>query len=78
MIDTNPLVGYTYSRKVSLRVEMSELEILKAKEHVDPFTSEEQAKLLSVADPQFRNFLQFALWSGLRTSELIALNLERH
>ncbi|MFP3564883.1 hypothetical protein [Paraburkholderia sp. SIMBA_030] len=29
-------------------------------------------KLLAVAAPQFRNFLQFAIWSGLRTSELVA------
>ncbi|MFM0157824.1 tyrosine-type recombinase/integrase [Paraburkholderia sediminicola] len=48
--------------------------MLETKERVDPFTSEEQAKLLSVADPHVKQLIQFALWSGLRTSELVALN----
>lgn len=40
---------------------------------IDPFAPDECAAILAACDPQFRNFVQFALWSGLRTSELIAL-----
>lgn len=43
----------------------------------DPFSSEEQAAILDVVgrrfDSQIRNLIQFWLWTGLRTSELIAL-----
>lgn len=40
---------------------------------VDPFTPEECAAILNECDSQFRNLIQFALWTGLRTSELIGL-----
>lgn len=41
----------------------------------DPLTREEVAALLTWMDrePQWRNYFQFAFYSGLRTSELIAL-----
>jgi len=39
----------------------------------EPFTFEEQQRILNVLDGQGRNFVQFAFWTGLRTSELIAL-----
>lgn len=38
-----------------------------------PFTPEEMQKILDHCKPQSRNLFQFAFWSGLRTSELIAL-----
>lgn len=59
MIDKNPL-----DRIKNLSVKTSELE---------PFTAAEVAKILNELDGQERNLIQFAFWSGLRTSELIAL-----
>jgi len=43
-------------------------------EEPDPFTPEEKHAILAACtDPQHRNLFQFAFWTGLRTSELIAL-----
>lgn len=43
-------------------------------EEPDPFTPEEiHAILAACTDPQHRNLFQFAFWTGLRTSEMIAL-----
>jgi integrase len=39
----------------------------------DPFTPTEREKILSVMPDQTRNIFEFAFWTGLRTSELIAL-----
>ncbi len=39
----------------------------------DPFTPEEVGLILHTAEGTFRNLIQFAFWTGLRTSELIAL-----
>lgn len=38
-----------------------------------PFTQEEVTKILNELTGQEKNLIQFAFWSGLRTSELIAL-----
>lgn len=48
---------------------------LKIQRHEpNPFTPEEMRLLLkNCSSPQTRNLFQFAFWSGLRTSELIAL-----
>ncbi|WP_273150762.1 tyrosine-type recombinase/integrase [Methylophaga thiooxydans] len=43
---------------------------------VDPFNSEEQLAILSELHGQGHNLIKFAFWSGLRTSELIALMWE--
>ena len=64
MIETNPLAGWCY-RKV---------EPPKDSDDIDPFTIEEQATILHHLEGQGRNLIQFALWSGMRTSELVALN----
>lgn len=64
LIEVNPLYGWTYARK----------EAPKPVDDVDPFTIDEQAAILEhCRDPQHRNLFQFAFWSGLRTSELVAL-----
>jgi len=39
----------------------------------NPFKPDEMRLILENCDPQSRNLFQFAFWSGLRTSELIAL-----
>ena len=64
LIETNPMFGWKYARK----------EAPKSVDDVDPFTADEQAVILSACDePQHRNLIQFAFWSGMRTSELAAL-----
>jgi len=63
LIESNPLAGWTYSVKGKP----------KAEDEIDPFTKEEQAAILAAATGQYRNLLQFAFWTGLRTSELVAL-----
>ncbi|MGJ0515194.1 MAG: tyrosine-type recombinase/integrase [Methylomicrobium sp.] len=40
----------------------------------EPFSPGEVASILNELDGQERNLIQFAFWSGLRTSELIALS----
>lgn len=63
LIENNCLAGWTYQRN----------EPPKEEDEVDPFTSEEQAAILEALPEQGRNMIQFALWTGLRTSELVAL-----
>lgn len=41
---------------------------------VDPFDMDEMKAILDAADDETRCLFQFAFWSGLRTSELIALS----
>ena len=64
LIEANPLAGYTYRKKAAPKDE----------DEIDPFDREEQAAILAALDGQGRNFVQFALWTGLRTSELVALD----
>lgn len=63
LIEVNPLAGWTYSVKGKP----------KAEDDIDPFTKDEQRAILEAATGQYRNLLQFAIWTGLRTSELVAL-----
>jgi len=39
----------------------------------EPFTFEEQNRILAALDGQGKNLIQFAFWTGLRTSEYVAL-----
>jgi integrase len=59
VIDRNPL-----DRIKNLPVDTREPE---------PFNPDETARILAQLQGQERNLIQFAFWSGLRTSELIAL-----
>lgn len=63
LIEDNPLVGWSYSRK----------EAPKEEDVVDPFRADEQAAILAALNGQGRNLIEFAFWTGLRTSELVAL-----
>lgn len=63
LIETNPLAGWTYSVRGKPKEE----------DEIDPFSPEEQRELLKTATGQYHNLLQFAFWTGMRTSELIAL-----
>jgi len=64
ILELNPLAGWTYARK----------EVPAREDDVDPFTPEEQHAILAAATGQARNLIQFALWTGMRTSELVALD----
>ena len=63
LIEANPLVGFKVRRRSVGR-----------SEDVDPFNAEERKAILSILQGQDRNLIQFAFWTGLRTSELIALD----
>jgi integrase len=39
----------------------------------EPFTKDEITKILAVLETPYREFFQFAIWTGLRTGELLAL-----
>jgi len=66
MITSNPLDRLVLSKLVDKKTRISNWE-------VDPFNQEEIKAILSEAKDQARNLFQFAFYSGLRTSELIAL-----
>lgn len=64
LIELNPMHGWKYARK----------DAQQSQDDVDPFTSDEQAAILkSCRETQHRNLFQFAFWTGMRTSELVAL-----
>ncbi|TKR55366.1 site-specific integrase [Allopusillimonas ginsengisoli] len=63
LIDNNPLAQWCYKRA----------EAPKSRDLVDPFSPEEQRAIIAKCPPPMANQVQFALWTGLRTSELVAL-----
>lgn len=63
LIDSNPLAGWVYRKA----------EPPKEADDVDPFSAEEQAAILAKLEGQGKHLIQFAFWTGLRTSELVAL-----
>jgi integrase len=62
LIKVNPLYGWNYKKNEPPR-----------EKRIDPFTAEEQAILLKQASNQASLWITFAMWTGLRTSEQIAL-----
>lgn len=67
LLEDNCMRGRHYSRQEQPVEEGDD-------DDVDPFTPEEQAAILSILPHQTRNYALVALWTGLRPSELIALN----
>lgn len=65
LLDANPLSGKKIRRKGDTK---------PRKDENDPFSAEERAAILDAANGQERNFIQFAFWTGLRISELCALD----
>jgi len=63
IIAINPLDGWTYKNAAAP----------DPVDHVDPFTVDEQAAICAELEGQARNLVQFAFWTGMRTSELIGL-----
>ncbi|HTH62984.1 MAG TPA: site-specific integrase [Paraburkholderia sp.] len=64
LIRDNPMAGYTYRVKEGPQEE----------DDVDPFTTDEQSAIIAALPDQANHMIQFAFWSGLRTSELVALD----
>ena len=67
MIEVNPLDRIDLSKLLAKHA-------IKSDYDVDPFDLAEMRTILETAEPETRNLFQFAFWSGLRTSELIALS----
>ncbi len=72
LIDENPLTKIDVRKLLSKTTRPSDYE-------VDPFSMDEIRAILAAADELYpggaaRNLFQFAFWSGMRTSELIALD----
>jgi len=63
IIQSNPLAGWNYKHKEPPK-----------KSDIDPFRPEEITAILNTIKGQGKNILQFAFWTGMRTSEYIALN----
>lgn len=63
VLQDNVLVGYGYKKKAKP----------KEDDDVDPLNAIEQSKIVAQMQPRFANHFQFAFWTGLRTSEQVAL-----
>jgi integrase len=64
LLESNPLAGFTFARN----------EPPRDADHADPLDAAEQAAIIAAArDPQIANLWQFMMWTGVRTSEVIAL-----
>jgi integrase len=66
LLPRNPLDQIALKKLLSRTTKKSSYE-------VDPFDPAEKEAIIAAAEGQARNLFQFAFWSGLRTSELIAL-----
>ncbi|MFD1557034.1 tyrosine-type recombinase/integrase [Paraburkholderia silviterrae] len=65
ILEANPLAGFTFARN----------EPPRDIDHADPLDADEQAAVITAArDPQIANLWQFMFWTGMRTSEVIALD----
>lgn len=63
LLDANPLSDWTYSRLAGVQED----------DDIDPFTAAEQSAILAVLAGHAKHFVQVAFWTGMRTSELVAL-----
>jgi integrase len=64
LIETNPLYGWTPRRREGGRQRADE---------IDPFDATEREAILEALGEPARNAIEFAVWTGVRPSELIAL-----
>jgi integrase len=62
ILENNVISGWRYKRNEPPK-----------KTDIDPFTADEQQRILNATSGPVRNLIQFAFWTGLRTSELVAL-----
>lgn len=63
LLELNPIDGWRYKNKSPP----------KQTDDKDPFSRDEQAAILAACEGQGRNLIQFLFWSGVRTSEVVAL-----
>ncbi len=68
LIDLNPLAGFKIKRR------RNTTGVRRQARQIAPFSVEEREAILSRLEGQEHNLIQFAFWSGLRTSELCALD----
>lgn len=66
LITANPLDRIALNKLIQVSSIQSEF-------IAEPFDAIEKQQIIDSASGQFKNFIQFGFWSGLRTSELIAL-----
>jgi len=64
LLQTNPMQGWVYRVR----------DVIKEDSDILPFTAIEQAVILAQLTGQSLNLVQFAFWTGLRTSELAGLD----
>ena len=69
LIKTNPVSEIS---QVSITKQINKIST-KSDYVVEPFNNEEKNLIISAADGQMKNLIQFNFWTGLRISELIAL-----
>lgn len=65
-IEANPIANWRPRRRIQQRFDPERTD------YVDPFDLEEIRLILAELPDQARNMAQFAIWTGLRTSELLA------
>ena len=66
LIPINPLTNFKFKRT----------EAPSEDKELDPFTVEEEALILLNSSGHTHNLIQFAFWTGMRTSEMVALTWE--
>jgi len=64
-IETNILEGYSYTRKEAPKAD--------EEEYADPLPAAEQAQLLACMQPKYSSHFKFAIWTGCRPSEQVAV-----
>lgn len=72
LIDQHPMADRTIRRRKA----RSETGSSRRNDKIDPFDDKERQALINTAHGQLRNLIQFGLWTGMRLSELFALNWE--
>ncbi|MCK4783805.1 MAG: DUF3596 domain-containing protein [Desulfobacteraceae bacterium] len=66
IIEVNPLAGWKIKRKKGIFIQQND-------DDIDPFSMEERLAILDASEGQAHNLISFWFWTGLRTSELVAL-----
>ena len=69
LIDIHPMAG-----KVVRKRKTRKATIRPRRDAIDPFDHEEREALIQATEGQMRNLIEFAVWTGLRISELCALD----
>ncbi|MEZ5560326.1 MAG: DUF3596 domain-containing protein [Pseudomonadales bacterium] len=66
--------NHPMANKVIRRRKSRSESVASTKSKIDPFSHEERTALIGAARGQLQNLVQFGFWTGLRLSELFALN----